>query len=121
MEATKPCSACATAIHSLATKCPHCRARQADAPPMHRAVPGKLIAGVCAAIAAQLAVDPTVVRVAFAVATALSAGLVFWVYVMFWLITPAAPAAVAPINRAMDWVTELFSPRRGTPSPEPRR
>src|ERR1700761_7770645 len=45
------------------------RAGQPGRPPLRRAVDGRMVAGVCAGLADYLAVDVTLVRVAFAVFT----------------------------------------------------
>ena len=48
---------------------PQDRAGQPGRPPLRRAVDGRMVAGVCAGLADYLAVDVTLVRVAFAVFT----------------------------------------------------
>ncbi len=117
MSDTKPCSACRQSIDALATRCPHCRGRQADAPAMHRGQPNKLIAGVCAAIADHLGVDVAWVRVAFGVGALVSGGLMLWVYGLMWVATPAAPGARPPLSRFVDWVQDLFGGSRQSPQP----
>lgn len=67
---------------------------------MHRGH-GKLIGGVCGALASQLKLDVTLVRVAFVIAAMLSFGMAVGVYTLFWVITPASPGAEAPANRWM--------------------
>jgi len=52
---------------------PQDRPRQSGRPPLRRAVDGRMLAGVCAGLADYLAVDVTLVRVAFAVFTFLGA------------------------------------------------
>jgi len=49
------------------------QAGQSGRPPLRRAVDGRMLAGVCAGLADYLAVDVTLVRVAFAVFTFLGA------------------------------------------------
>src|SRR5439155_5790888 len=92
----KTCPTCRSEIEAAAFRCPHCRARQPDMPAMHRDVPGRLLAGVCAAIGRELQVDATMVRIAFAVGCLVSGGLVFGAYVMIWLLTPFQASGRAP-------------------------
>ena len=51
-------------------------AGQPGRPPLRRAVDGRMLAGVCAGLAGYLAVDVTIVRVAFAVFTFLGGAAV---------------------------------------------
>ena len=115
--ATKPCDACLTAIDARATRCPHCLSRQAGAVPLHRGRE-RLIAGVCSALAAQLGVDPVLVRVAFGTLAAVTGGAVIWVYLMLWVATPPSAEGRAPLGLAVDWLNRLVTPRRSAPEPE---
>ncbi len=117
METTKRCVACRMEIHAEAEKCPHCRTRQVTAAPMHRGVPGRMIAGVCAAIGTHLGVDPALVRVVFVMAALFSGGVVIGAYLFLWAITPPSPAAQPPLARVADWVRDLFTPRRAAAAP----
>jgi phage shock protein C len=121
MDPTKTCAACAMEISFRANKCPHCRTLQPNAARMHRDVPDRKIAGVCAALAQQLGVDPVLVRVAFVVAALMSGGLTAGVYLLIWLATPNAPGERAPLTRILDWVDGFTSPsnRSGQPTAEP--
>jgi len=56
-------------------------------PPLRRAVNGRMLAGVCAGVADYLAVDTTIVRVAFAVFTFLG-GAGIPAYLACWLLIP---------------------------------
>jgi phage shock protein C len=114
----KTCPTCRSEIEAAAFRCPHCRARQPDMPPMHRDVPGRLLAGVCAAIARELQVDATLVRVVFAVGCLISGGLVFGAYVMIWLLTPFQASGRAPATRALDWLDGLLG---SSTAPRPDR
>lgn len=113
----KPCSACQTEIDAAATRCPHCRARQADAPPAHRDLPGRMLGGVCAAIAAELGVDPTLVRVGFAIAAAVSGGLAVGVYVLIWVLMPFGARDRSPASKVLDWLDHLIG-SRAQPRPD---
>lgn len=111
MDATtsRTCASCASEINPKAVKCPHCRARQAGAPPMHRDVAGKVAAGVCAALAAELGVDVVLVRVGFALAAITSLGLAMWVYALIWFVTPAEANGKSPMTRVTDWLNRVTS------------
>lgn len=52
---------------------------------------GKVIAGVCAAIAHRYGWSPTAVRIAFVVST-LVPGPQFLLYIILWIIVPKADA-----------------------------
>jgi phage shock protein C len=114
---TKTCAFCATEISSRATKCPHCRSRQPDAPPMHRDVTGKIFLGVCAAVAGELGVDVMLVRAAFAIGITLSAGLFAWAYFLIWFVTPATAGGRSAMNKLVDWVSDLTSSKTSIEPP----
>ena len=76
---------------------------------MHRDLPGRLLGGVCSALALQFNVDPVLVRVVFAISLALSVGLTFWAYLMIWVMTPFRPDSHPPARQAIDWVKGVFS------------
>lgn len=102
---TKTCPTCASEINLRASRCPHCRARQPDAPSMYRGGPGRMIAGVCVGVARSLALDPLLVRVAFCIAAFLTGGIVVGVYVVLWAITPASIDGPAPLTRFFGWLS----------------
>ncbi len=52
----------------------------------------KMIGGVCSGIAGYIGLDPTVVRVAFAIAIVFSAGAGLVAYLACWLIMPPSRA-----------------------------
>lgn len=60
------------------------------------------IAGVCGGLAASLDVDPTVVRVAWAVLTVVPGAIVFGVlaYLAAWLVMPDAPMLSPAVRQA---------------------
>lgn len=120
MDPTKACQGCTQQIHADATRCPHCQARQATA--MHRGHPGRMLGGVCGALAHQFGIDVAIVRVFFAIAVAISAGLGFGVYLMFWALTPPAPGAEAPAARWLDGFSKWGSASpSGHPVPDTDR
>jgi signal transduction histidine kinase/phage shock protein PspC (stress-responsive transcriptional regulator) len=61
-------------------------------PALRRDPERRMIAGVCAGIAARLDVDPLVVRIVF-VAAAAAGGAGFFLYALGWLVMPAGDAA----------------------------
>lgn len=115
---TKRCPACTTEIRSDAVRCPHCRSRQPDAS-LHRGVPNKMIAGVCAALALRLGIDALWVRVAAVLLCAISVGAVLWVYVALWVVSPPAAGEKAPLEHAIDAISRLFTPAGSSPSGNP--
>jgi len=55
---------------------------------LRRSVADRQIAGVCAGIGEYFSIDPTVVRVAFAVGALPSLSAIFWLYVILWCVIP---------------------------------
>jgi phage shock protein PspC (stress-responsive transcriptional regulator) len=47
-----------------------------------------LIAGVCAGIANWLGIDKTIIRIA-TILLFISGSCGFWIYILFWILTPA--------------------------------
>lgn len=119
METHKRCASCAMEIPFEARKCGHCRAFQPGAARIWRDPQNKMIAGVCAGIARQLGVDPTLVRLAVALLGVMSVGLAFWGYIVLWMITPATPLGQPPLSRVFDGIRRMFTPApQGAPRPE---
>ncbi|HEX8435149.1 PspC domain-containing protein, partial [Archangium sp.] len=107
MDATKRCEACRMDIRAEATRCPHCRERQPGAEPMHRGGAGRVLGGVCTALARQLGLDVALVRVAFVLALAMSGGTALMVYLLLWGLTPASATAKAPVQQLVDWLARV--------------
>ena len=116
MEETKQCVACRMDIRADATKCPHCRERQTSAEPMHRGGPGRVVGGVCLALARLLGLEVALVRVAFVLALVVTGGTALGFYVLLWMLTPPSAMGRAPVQRVMGWVGEVG----GAPVEEPR-
>ncbi len=57
---------------------------------LYRSRDDRMIAGVCAGLAGYLGVDPTIMRVAFALSV-LFGSLGLWVYLVMWLVVPEEP------------------------------
>ena len=74
---------------------------------LERSTTNKVIAGVCGGIAEYLQVDPTLVRVFFAIATLITAGLGFLGYLVLLVMMPL-PGKPAP------FVTNSAAPAAGT-------
>ncbi|MGM7671520.1 PspC domain-containing protein [Microbacterium sp. A93] len=55
--------------------------------PLVRPRKGRVIAGVCSALATRFGVSPTTVRV-ITVLAVLFAGLSLWAYILLWIIVP---------------------------------
>jgi len=113
---TKACSACLTTIDANATRCSNCTQRQPDTG-LSRDVQGKVLGGVCAALAQHFNWDVTLMRIVFVSSLAVTGGLVFWVYLATWLMTPFRQNARAPMARFFDAVGNMFSPPRSQPQP----
>ncbi|WP_164002193.1 PspC domain-containing protein [Pyxidicoccus caerfyrddinensis] len=104
MDAMKRCTACVEEMKVEATKCPHCGTRTE---PMHRGVEGRMLSGVCGALARQFNLDPAVVRVAFLVSLLLSFGTTMIVYLALWAFTPSSALGKAPLQSTVDWLGNL--------------
>lgn len=109
--ASARCAACLETIDVRATRCAHCGQRQGNAT-LYRDVPGRALGGVAAALAQHFNWDVTVMRVLLVLSVAFSGGLVFWAYGVLWLMTPFTPNGRAPASKAVDWLGDLFTPRR---------
>jgi phage shock protein PspC (stress-responsive transcriptional regulator) len=116
MNPTKSCPACFEQIDARALRCPNCAQRQSDAPPLHRDVPGRLVGGVCAALALHFNWDVTVMRLVVVASLVSSAGVGVWLYALGWLMTPFEQGGKSPALRFVDWVGHLFA----TPAAEKR-
>lgn len=109
MSDLKTCPECLSSVEPQARRCSHCGCRQPDAAGLYRNVPGKLIGGVCAALAAQLGLDLTLLRVLAVASTALTGGLVFWVYTLLWVLTPFQPHGRSPARQLFDWLNGVLN------------
>lgn len=102
------CPNCQKEIVAGSNFCYNCGAKQADAtapaygpPPTRRKLmrssTDKKIGGVCAGLADYLDIDPTIVRVVWALAV-LCAGTGVLVYFVLWMVLPQAPTGVYPTS-----------------------
>ncbi|MFI1193181.1 PspC domain-containing protein [Micromonospora sp. NPDC020750] len=65
---------------------------QAPYKQLRRPTTDRMVAGVASGVGRYFAVDPTLVRVAFAVATVLTGGLAALAYPIMWFLMPEEPA-----------------------------
>ena len=113
---SKTCPACFKDLDSRALRCPFCAQRQPDVGGLHRDVPGRLLGGVCAAVAQHFNWDVTLARIAFLVSLALLGPISLWAYAAAWLMTPFEQAGKAPLSKALDWLGKLFAPAEIKPT-----
>ncbi|TLX73870.1 PspC domain-containing protein [Labilibacter sediminis] len=57
---------------------------------LYRDIDNRVLGGVCGGIAAYLNIDPVLVRIIFAILPFLSLGIVVPVYIILWIVVPAA-------------------------------
>lgn len=61
---------------------------------LYRSRSEEMVAGVCGGIAEYFAIDPTLVRLAFAL-LALTGGGGVWIYLILWIVVPLEPLAAS--------------------------
>jgi phage shock protein C len=69
---------------------------QAPYKQLRRPTTDRMVAGVASGLGRYLGVDPTVVRVVFAVAVLLTGGFALLAYPIMWFLMPEEPADAAP-------------------------
>lgn len=109
---TKSCPSCFRDIDGRSLRCPFCQQRQVDVARLYRDVPGRVLGGVCAALARHFNWDPTLIRIAFVVGLVSTGPLGLWVYAAVWLMTPFAQDGQAPLAALFDTLGGLFSPKQ---------
>lgn len=63
---------------------------------LYRSKKDRILGGVCAGLGEHLDIDPTVIRLIWAVVTVLSFGTGIIVYILAWIIIPEADTETAP-------------------------
>jgi len=58
---------------------------------LYRSRKDRILGGVCAGLGEHIDVDPTVIRLVWAVVTVLSVGFGLLVYILAWILVPEAP------------------------------
>ena len=86
----------------------------------HRSGPERRVAGVCTALARELAMPLPAVRAAFVLAVALPGIRILAVglYLALWFVTPSAPDEPSALDRTIVAVEDLFSVRSDRPKQE---
>lgn len=106
---SKTCPACFKDIDSRALRCSFCAQRQTDVVGFYRDVPGKLLGGVCAAVAQQFNLDVTLTRILFVVSLAVLGPITVWAYLAAWVMTPFEQAGKSPGALLIERLGRLFS------------
>lgn len=118
-ELTSLCPACRCEVNAQARRCPHCTTHLREGAVLYRSGPGKVLAGVCGALATRLGWDPVLVRV-LAVAGLFVAGpVVIWMYLVLWALTPFDERLGAPAVRVATWLSRTLSSPTPAEPPAP--
>jgi phage shock protein C len=63
---------------------------------LYRSVDDRMVAGVCGGVAARLGIDPSIVRVVWALLVFPTGFVAFAAYIVMWLVVPQAPVGYFP-------------------------
>jgi phage shock protein PspC (stress-responsive transcriptional regulator) len=63
-----------------------------DVKKLHRSRTDRMIAGICGGLGEIFSIDPTLVRLVFALVALFTVGTAALVYILGWIIIPEAPA-----------------------------
>ncbi len=116
-ELTTTCPACSLEVPRQARRCPHCTTHFREGQPLYRGGPGKVLTGVCAALATRLGWDPVLVRVAAIVSLFVAGPVVLWAYLVLWVLTPFDERLAAPAVRFTNWLSGTLSMPRHAETP----
>jgi len=96
----RSCPLCAEPVRTAATVCPHCQGRLTNGllKVTYRNRPGRQIAGVAIALAEELGISVTFIRLVFVILTFINL-LGPAVYVTMWLILPAEPDGASLLGK----------------------
>ena len=99
-KSTRSCPLCAEPVEMAAIVCPHCQGRLQSGllTDTYRNRPGRQLAGVAIALAEELGVSVTFIRLVFVILTFINL-LGPAIYVTMWLILPAEPGGASPLGR----------------------
>ena len=75
---------------------------------LHRSAEDRVLGGVCAGLAEQVGVDPTIVRIVWALLILPTGFIALAVYIVMWLVVPEGP-----YTRAMGIAAPAPRPRTG--------
>lgn len=81
---------------------------------LYRGGPGRLLGGVCLALARRMGLEVAVLRVCFVLALLMTGGSVLLAYLALWVLVPATPQGRAPAERVAGWVRSVASPAQET-------
>ncbi len=59
---------------------------------LRRSRTDRMVAGICGGLGEMYSVDPTIIRLVFALAALFTVGTALVVYILGWIIIPEAPA-----------------------------
>lgn len=96
----RSCPLCAEPVETAAVACPYCQGRLQSSllTDTYRSRPGRQIAGVAIALAEELGISVTFIRLAFVILTFINL-LGPAIYVTMWLILPADPGGASLLGR----------------------
>jgi phage shock protein C len=82
--------------HTTPQHAPYTASQHAPYRQLRRPTTDRMIAGVASGLGRYFAVDPTLVRVIFAVVAVLTGGLALLTYPIMWFLMPEEPAGAPP-------------------------
>lgn len=77
---------------------------------LYRGGPGRLIGGVCVALARRMGLEPAILRVCFVLALLMTGGSALLAYLSLWVLLPLTPQGRTPAQRVVGWVHRMVGP-----------